>query len=225
MKILCVSDHVDPLVYTCSIKTRFKDIDLVLSAGDLPMEYNSFIVSVLNKPLLFIFGNHNLNEYFHYRMGPEQMNLYSKEQVERATGLYASSGTIHAGGRIVKAKGLLIAGLGGSMNYNNGINQYTEFGMMMRIIGLIPRLLWNRLVKGRYLDILLTHAPPRGIHDQEDLCHTGFKVFLWFMRRFKPKYLVHGHIHLYNLNEVRKTLYHKTMVVNAYDHCVIDFEE
>jgi Icc-related predicted phosphoesterase len=72
------------------------------------------------------------------------------------------------------------------------------------------------------VDILLTHAPPRGIHDKQDKCHWGFKAFLWFMRAFKPKYLVHGHIHLYDLSDVRYTHWEETTVVNAYNHYVID---
>ena len=45
MKILCVSDQIDPLVYTNSIKERFADVDIVLCAGDLAMEYVDFIFS------------------------------------------------------------------------------------------------------------------------------------------------------------------------------------
>ena len=62
MKILCVADHIDPLVYSSSVKSRFGDVDLVLSAGDLPMDYIGFIASSLNKPVGFVFGNHNLKE-------------------------------------------------------------------------------------------------------------------------------------------------------------------
>ena len=63
MKILCVSDYVDPLIYNQNVKEAFPDIDLVLCAGDLPMDYIDFIVTVFNKPTYFIFGNHNLKEY------------------------------------------------------------------------------------------------------------------------------------------------------------------
>jgi hypothetical protein len=45
------------------------------------------------------------------------------------------------------------------------------------------------------------------------------------MRVFKPKYLIHGHVHLYNINDNRKTIYHDTVVINAYGHIVIDTEE
>ncbi|HKK47684.1 MAG TPA: metallophosphoesterase, partial [Alkalispirochaeta sp.] len=62
MKILCVADHIDPLVYSVTIKKRFADVDLVLSAGDLPMDYLGFIASSLNVTVGFVFGNHNLKE-------------------------------------------------------------------------------------------------------------------------------------------------------------------
>ncbi len=69
MKILCVADEIDPLVHSIRIRERFGDVDLVLSAGDLPMEYLSYIVSALNKPLLFVFGNHNLKDLPYFRPG------------------------------------------------------------------------------------------------------------------------------------------------------------
>jgi Icc-related predicted phosphoesterase len=97
--------------------------------------------------------------------------------------------------------------------------------MYMEICKLIPALLFNRLFRGRFLDILLTHAAPRGIHDKADPCHRGFEAFLRFMRAFKPKYLIHGHIHLYDFSEVRTTVYYKTQVINAYSHYIIDTGE
>ena len=89
------------------------------------------------------------------------------------------------------------------MRYNQGDHQFTESEMFFRILRMVPHLCWNRIRYGRWLDILITHAPPRGIHDKEDTCHTGFKAFLWFMRCFKPAYLLHGHVHLIDMNEQR----------------------
>jgi Icc-related predicted phosphoesterase len=206
MKILCISDQIDPLVYSSSIKERFKNIDLILSAGDLPMDYLDFVISSLNKPLLFVFGNHHLETL--------------EEQAPYWTN--GHGGAIHAGSRVVREGDLIVAGLGGSMRYNRGDNQYTNFQMFCQILRLIPALVFNRLFRGRFLDVLLTHAAPRGIHDREDLCHRGFDAFLWFMRVFKPRYLIHGHIHLYDFSEVRSTMYKKTMVINAYSHYIID---
>jgi Icc-related predicted phosphoesterase len=122
---------------------------------------------------------------------------------------------------VQKEGSLLIAGLGGSMRYNKGKNQYTETQMFFRICRLIPALILNRIFRGRFLDILLTHAAPRGIGDREDPCHRGFKSFLWFMKLFKPRYLVHGHIHLYDLSDVRSSRYENTTVINAYGHILL----
>jgi Icc-related predicted phosphoesterase len=207
MKILCISDQIDPLVYSSSIKERFRNIDLILSAGDLPMDYLDFVVSSLNKPLLFVFGNHNLE-------------TLTEQAVYGADGY----GATHIGCRVVREGGLIVAGLGGSMRYNRGENQYTNFQMYCQILRLVPALLFNRLFHGRFLDVLLTHAAPRGVHDRKDLCHQGFEAFLWFMRVFKPRYLIHGHIHLYDFSEVRSTEYKKTQVINAYSHYIIDTE-
>jgi Icc-related predicted phosphoesterase len=218
MKILCISDQIDPLIYSNAVKERFADIDMVLSAGDLPLDYLEFIVSSLNKPVLFVFGNHNLNEYNYYMHGAKTTGSAWEKVGEYVPG----AGAIHVGSKVHREEGLIIAGLGGSMQYNRGDNQYTNFQMNCEILKLIPTLLFNRIFRGRYLDVLLTHAAPEGIHDKPDPCHRGFKAFLWFMRVFKPKYLVHGHIHLYDLSAVRATRYQDTLVLNAYSHYLID---
>jgi Icc-related predicted phosphoesterase len=207
MKILCVSDQIDPVVYSPSIKTRYRDVDMVLCAGDLPLDYLDFIVSSLNRPLLFVYGNHNLEGYEKYAKHP------------------GSAGLTHMGSRVKRECGLIVAGLGGSMWYNGEKNQYSEAMMFFEMIKLIPSLIINRIFRGRWLDILLTHASPRGIHDREDPCHRGFKCFLWFMKTFKPRYLIHGHIHLYDLSGVRTTACGKTLVINAYSQYLLSTEE
>ncbi|MFP4364767.1 MAG: metallophosphoesterase [Spirochaetia bacterium] len=220
MKILCVADHIDPRIYSCSAKERYKDIGLVLSAGDLPMRYHNFIMGCLNKPLLFIFGNHNLKYLSLFKKDPRAQQFENPEMIKRQKAL----GGTHIHSRLIKERGVLVAGLGGSKWYNGGVNQFTEFKMWINIIKLIPKLLLSKLINGRYLDILLTHAAPWHINDKPDPCHQGFKSFLWFMKTFKPKYLVHGHIHLYELNASREQIFHQTRVINAYDHIIIEVE-
>jgi Icc-related predicted phosphoesterase len=121
-------------------------------------------------------------------------------------------------------EGLIILGLPGSMLYNKGPNQYSEFSMSLRIALLAPRLFLNKLLRGRAVDLVLTHASPQGIHDRDDQCHRGFKCFLWLMRAFKPRWLVHGHIHLYDLADVRISKYRETTVINAFGHWLLDTE-
>jgi len=217
LKILCISDQIDPQVYSPAIRERFADVDLILSAGDLPLDYLDFIVSCLNKPLLFVFGNHHIEDLKHYKRIAD-LQLIQEERD------YLGCGAVHLGSKVKIEGKFIFAGLGGSMRYNNGANQFTDFEMFFEIAKIIPRLLWNRLFHGRFLDILLTHAPPKGIHDKNDKCHWGFKTYLWFMKVFKPKYLVHGHIHLYDLCDVRCTKWKDTMVVNAYSHFIINLD-
>jgi Icc-related predicted phosphoesterase len=221
MKILCVADHVDPLVYSASVKERYADIDLVLGAGDLPMSYLGFIASSLNKPVLFVFGNHNLEEMHRFKRSGE----IRPQQDHLSLNIQHSYGSTYVDLRSVRVKNLLIAGLGGSARYNNGDNQYTERQMWWRVARLVPKLLFNRIRYGRYLDILLTHAAPYGIHDKPDPAHVGFRPFLWLMRKFRPRYLLHGHIHLYDLNAERETQYEDTLVINVYDHYVLEIED
>jgi hypothetical protein len=219
MKILCIADHIDPLVYSAGIKQRFKEIGLVLSAGDLPLNYYDFIMSTLNKPLLFVFGNHNLKGMEHYRGVSEALGRFSPLRREAEV---PATGAVYINGRVRREKGVLVAGLGGSRWYNGGENQYTDLQAYLRLALLAPRLLLNRLRFGRYLDVLLTHAPPLGVHDGQDPCHRGFKALLWFMRVFKPRFLVHGHIHLYSGDAARVSQYSQTTVVNAYEHALIE---
>jgi Icc-related predicted phosphoesterase len=218
MKILCISDEIDPLIYSNNIKERFKLIDFVVSAGDLRLNYYDFIVSNLNKPLYFIFGNHRLKGIELYKKKYNKdlfIRLHHNDEIP-------FSGATYIDNKVVKEGNLLIAGLDGSFWYNGGRNQYTELEMVFKVIRLMPRLFFNRIVHRRYLDILVTHSPPYGFYNNKDRCHTGFRIFLWFMRTFKPKYLVHGHIHLYNINDKRMYLYDTTTVINAYSHCIIN---
>lgn len=221
MKILCISDKIDPLIYSNNIKNRFNDIDLILSAGDLELKYYSFIVSSLNKPLLFVFGNHNLKSLRQYRNKYDQLNI---EKTDIITNLLPSYGSIYLGDKAKNIKSLLVAGLGGSIKYNNGPNQFSEFEMVLKIFKILPKLVINRIFHGRWLDILLTHAPPRELGDREDRCHRGFKVFRTFLKLFKPRYLLHGHIHLYDINASREIQFMETKIINIYEHQIIDIE-
>jgi Icc-related predicted phosphoesterase len=101
---------------------------------------------------------------------------------------------------------------------------YTERQMRLEIARLLPQLLWNRVKHGRFLDILVTHSPPYGIHDQEDRAHTGFRQFLTLMRFFRPRYLLHGHIHVYRHKPSRISQYEATTVINVYPHHLLQVE-
>jgi Predicted phosphoesterases, related to the Icc protein len=216
MRILCVSDQVDPLVYSPRMRDRFKDVDLVLSAGDLPSEYLGFITSMLNVDMVYVAGNHDMDML--EARGLSRWGGDTEESIAKATG------AIDAGFRVRRVGDLIILGLPGSILYNKGPNQYSELSMKLRIWRLVPRLVLNKLLYGRAVDLVLTHAAPLGIHDKDDPCHRGFECFLWLMRRYKPRWLIHGHIHLYDLADVRVSQYCETTVINAFGHWILDTE-
>lgn len=233
MKILCVSDYVDPLIYNQNVKEAFSDIDLILCAGDLPMDYVDFIVTVFNKPTYFIFGNHNLKEFPYYHKEanavPSAKMMHEMNNNTHAHGATYLGFKSFVDNRLMiedsatgKKRPLLIAGCSGTLKYNKGMCQYSDFQMKMKLLKLAPKLFLNKLKYGHYLDIFMTHASPRHIHDHEDPCHLGFECYNWFLQKFKPTYMVHGHIHLYDMREERVGNYYDTTVVNAYAHYVIE---
>ncbi len=210
MKILAVSDRVVDRLYSSDVKQKYPDIDLLIGCGDLPYYYLDFLVSAMDVPMVYVLGNHD--------HGPQ----YTADG-----GILTSvRGGQHIHARSVHFKNVLIAGLEGSMRYRrHSPHMYTEAEMRQQVTRLAPRLLINRQRYGRYLDILVTHSPPFGIHDRSDLPHTGFKSFLTFIKLFKPRYLLHGHIHVYRQNVPRVTKIEETKVINIYPFRVLDYEQ
>ncbi|MCB0112498.1 MAG: metallophosphoesterase [Caldilineaceae bacterium] len=209
MRILAVSDKVVPILYSGGIRDHVGDVDLILGCGDLPHYYLDFVISMLNKPCYFVFGNHG-----------KEAEYWSNN-----TTVSSPHGAVNLHRQSYREQGLLLAGLEGSMRYNSAPKfQYTEGEMWGNIAKLVPKLMYNRLRYGRFLDILVAHSPPFGIHDQPDRAHTGFQSFLKFMHYFKPRYLLHGHIHLYRRDETTYTRYLETDVVNVYPYRFLEIE-
>lgn len=200
LKILAVADEVDARLYGNPSLSARTTPDLILGAGDLPAYYLDYLVSKLDVPLYAIHGNHD-----------------AKPPIEGGSG-FAQCGARWIGGRGVRVGGLLLAGFDGSLRYNDGAYQFSQGEMHAAVRRLIPWLLVNKVRYGRYLDVLLTHAPPRGIHDEPDLCHTGFEAFHWLVCKFQPAYHLHGHIHLYDRRAESVTRVGLTEIVNVYPY-------
>lgn len=208
IKILTVSDVVERKLYSTGCRDRFKDIDLILSCGDLPFYYLDFIISMLNVPLYYVFGNH-----------------HTKPMVTNGGQLIKEPrGGINLDMRIIEYQGILIGGLEGCRLYNYGPKQYTERQMRRKIRRMWPKLWLNKQFKGRYLDIFISHAPPAGIHDEPDPCHQGFQCFRKFIETYKPRYFIHGHTHRYGHNKPWKTIYQETTVINTVGYRTIEME-
>lgn len=209
MKILAVSDRVMDKLYSSQARQLYPAVDLLIGCGDLPFYYLDFLTSAFNVPLVYVRGNHD--------HGPQ----YAADG--RVWHEVRGGTDIH--GKVVTRKGVILAGFHGSMRYKAHADfMYSESEMRVTVAQIVPRLLWNRQRLGRALDILVTHSPPYGIHDRSDLAHTGFKVFLSFLRMFKPRYHLHGHIHVYRQDEPVVTQYEQTEVVNVYPYKLLEID-
>lgn len=190
MKVLALADQESKFMWDYFDKSCLEGIDLILSCGDLNPQYLSFLATFTHAPVLYVHGNHD--------------DPYDETPPE---------GCICIEDRIYVHNGIRILGLGGSMRYKPGKNQYTPFQMRKRVWKL-----WWQLRRYKGFDILLTHSPAYQLNDGQDLPHRGFEVFRDLLDKYKPAFFVHGHVHLnYGRKYPRLCTYNETQVVNAYE--------
>lgn len=211
LKILAVTDEVDPRIYSTSLRERMGDVDLVVSCGDVPASYLEFLTDILHRDVYYVLGNH-----------AEELVREGQRGVPRHP-----LGGIDLGFKIVRDKrtGVIFAGLPGSPRYSElAPVQFTEWEMRKKIWRMMPRLLWNKIRHGRAMDVLVTHSPSRDVGDREDAAHRGFEVMRSFIKWAKPKYHLHGHIHIYDRSEGHIRQLHETEVINVYPYQRLDLE-
>lgn len=198
MKILTVSDEECPALWDYYTPGRLDGYDLILSCGDLSSKYLSFLVTMAKCPVLYVHGNHDLTYSQHPPEGCDCIDDH-----------------------IVTYNGVRILGLGGCRKYHPGPHQYTERQMRRRI----ARLRWKLRRLGG-VDIVVTHAPPEGLGDADDIAHWGFTALRELIDKYQPKYLVHGHVHMsYGYNIPREIDYNGTRILNAYERYTFEIPE
>lgn len=195
MKILTLSDEECPALWDYYTPGRLDGYDLIISCGDLNAKYLSFLVTMAKCPVLYVPGNHDVN---YDQVPPEGCDCID--------------------GHIVTFNGVRILGLGGCRRYHPGPHQYTEREMRRRIAKLRLHLLCMGGV-----DIVVTHAPPEGLGDDDDPAHWGFGALRDLLDKYHPQYLVHGHVHMsYGHDIPREIEYNGSRIVNAYERYVIE---
>ncbi len=201
-RILVISDKVSEQLYEPANKKSLGDIRFILSCGDLPYDFLENMVSTYNVPLYFVRGNHA--KFYESESGVVHDHPW---------------GCIDLHVRSIKdASGFLLAGVQGCHLYNNGPYQYSQAGMWQFVFRLVPALMANFALSGRYLDIFVTHASPWGIQEGKDEAHQGIKAFLWLLKVFKPLYHFHGHVYDFGKNTPMIIQYGTTQVVNTYGY-------
>lgn len=197
IKILFIADEPSPALWDYFDPSRLEGIDLIVSCGDLPPQYLSFLVTFFNGPLLYVHGNHD--------------DCYLDTPPE---------GCICIDDRVYEFEGIRIAGLGGSMKYRKGTFQYTEKQMFFRTLRLQCRIL-----RRGGLDILVSHAPALGVNDGTDLPHRGFSCFHRLLTKYHPRYFVHGHMHFsYAPMQKQVSKQGDVTVINACKEYVLEYQ-
>jgi uncharacterized protein len=194
VRLLAVSDEVElQLLDERTVASKGR-VDLVIGCGDLPADYLDALSTLYAAPLLFVRGNHD---------PPGRQ------------GDYPPGAEID--GRAVKEKGLLIAGLEGSVRYSiDGAHQYNERQMMAKVLALRARLRLRRP------DILITHGPPAGINEGPDAPHRGLMAVRRAAEWMRPQLLLHGHVHPHGRDIVREAQLGDTRVINVVGHRLLE---
>lgn len=188
MRVLAVSDALEDALLTDLSPVR--GAELILSCGDLPFSYLGHLMNALDVPLVFVPGNHD-PDLSGYRTSKAGLTLRAGFPARAPW----PDGALNADGRIVDVAGLRVAGLGGCRRYSGGPNQYSDREQARRARRLARRLRLRRARDGRGVDVLLTHAPPRGAGDGPDPAHQGFTALNVFVTRVRPAVALHGHVH------------------------------
>jgi hypothetical protein len=214
IRALAVSDEEVP--YLRAGRARELGVDLVIGAGDLSFEYLTALADLVDRPGVFVPGNHD----------PDLSGFTERGGMWLRDGLPEDwpgpAGFVDADGRVVDVAGVRIAGLGGCLRYRPGPNQWSEREQARRARRLVraARRLHRR--DGRGVDILLTHAPPRHCGDGEDRPHHGFDCLHQVVAALQPRLLVHGHIHPFTQAVPDRRL-GDTTVINVVGHRVLEW--
>ncbi|MBX6772414.1 MAG: metallophosphoesterase [Chloroflexi bacterium] len=197
-------------------------MELIISCGDLPASYLSYLVSRFDVPLFYVPGNHD--------------GAYLEAPPEGGESI---------DGRLVVWRGLRILGIGGAPWYNDGPYQYHEWVMALRLLLLRPRIL---LAGG--IDLIVAHAPPRycplahrlcahpagvgapSLHpgqagrqiclDAPDRAHRGFPAFTDLIYAYHPQVFLHGHTHRAYGRATRIVNLGGTRVIDVHGYYLLD---
>ena len=200
MHILALADEPVQRLWGEYGRETLKKADLILSAGDLPASYLSYMTCFSSAPVVYVHGNHD--------------DGYPDKPPE---------GCVCAEGHVVMVKGIRVLGLGGSMRYRPGCpTMFSEEEMARRI-----KKLEREIRRCGGFDILLAHSPVAGLGDQPDLAHRGFECFKPLLSRYHPAVMFHGHVHqAYSAFGFQRTReWEGIPVINACGSCEFDLPE
>jgi hypothetical protein len=166
VRILAVSDAIDPALEIEANRAALGRIDGILGAGDLEPDYVAFLADAFSAPLIYVRGNHDRGVNWDARRPHLPRPLARDSDVVRGLRIVGLSWPGQPHGQAIRDEG----------------------AAWRQAIGL-----WLRL-RGARPHVVLSHVPPRGVGDvPEDAYHRGFAAYRWLSRRLAPRLWIHGH--------------------------------
>ena len=71
------------------------------------------------------------------------------------------------------------------------------------------------------VDVFISHCPPRGINDEEEIAHQGFDALRDYLDEEQPKLWLHGHT--YPTDETVVKQHGKTRIEYVYKQKIVEF--
>ena len=167
LRMLAISDEREPSLDAQRTREALPPIDLIVGCGDLQPEYLTFLADAFCVPLIYVRGNHDVGAAWRH----EQRESLPAPLVD---------------GRVHEELGLRVIGFSGSPRYNDRELQFSESTMWLRSIAAGFR-------RPKAPILVISHTPPRGMNDDDDLPHRGFTAFRWLADRLAPPLWLHGH--------------------------------
>ncbi len=198
LNVLLVSDQESKFIWDYFDRDFFRDVELIISCGDLKPEYLSFLVTMLPVPLIYVPGNHD--------------GCYEKRPPEGCINLEDCGVYVY--------KGFRFLGFGGCKSGIRRLNEYREPDMQTFVRRSYPAIL-----RTGGFDVLVTHTAARGLGDSEDTFHQGFECFRRLIDSWEPAYHLHGHQHLSYSHKLKRTeQYGRTRIINGYNYYMTTLE-
>jgi len=159
-----------------------KESDLLISLGDI---WDSTIEKAYHQygcmKAFAVKGNHDSNRDFPPFITPLHFN-------------------------IVKYKGLVFGGFGGSWKYKSkGHHMFEQYEVLSKLRNF-PKV-----------DVFIAHNSPSGIHERDSDIHQGFEGFTEYIEKNQPKYFLHGHQHCNTRSKIGNT-----EVIGVYGEVILE---
>jgi Icc-related predicted phosphoesterase len=168
IRLLAVSDETDSSLWEHLDRNALGPLDMLVSCGDLPPDYLSYLEGVLRVPFVFVRGNHDLDEAWRH----EAARLLPAPHRER----------------LLDVAGLDVVALDWP-----GLDKERTAAQDRGVWGEVLGIRLGAALRRRHPLIVASHVAPHDAGDSRDAYHRGFRGYRWLAEHLHPALWLHGH--------------------------------